>query len=221
VDFALSYGPSDDPEEAVKFVLRIVSAIRDPIRVSLDLKRLSDGCGISEVALQKSLESVSRDKRSAPPRGEEPRKVEPIACDKIEKSIISMVIGIPQCADRVFEEISPTDFADQRVQRIAEVILDRKSKGLAFDVSALVSAIEDEPTRQLLIESSVTGDFGGDEEKAVSDHISCMKRRAIGREIESLRRQIKMAEKAGDAELLQSLLSRRQSLAQDLKLLST
>jgi DNA primase len=221
VDFALSYGPSDDPEEAVKFVLRIVSAIRDPIRVSLDLKRLSDRSGISEIALQKSLGSMSREKRSGPPAEGDQRKVEPIACDKIEKSIISMVIGIPQCADRIFDAISPTDFADQRMQRIAEMILDRRSRGLAFDVSALLSAIEDEPTRQLLIESSVTGDFGGDAEKAVSDHISCMKRRAIGREIEGLRKQIQMAEKAGDAELLQSLLSRRQSLAQDLKLLST
>jgi DNA primase len=221
IDFALSYGPSDDPEEAVKFVLRIISSVKDPIRVSLDLKRLSERSGVSEVALQKSLRSVAGERRAEPQKAEPERKVEPAACDKVEKSIISIVIGLPQCADKVFEAISPSDFADHRMRKIAEVILDRKSRGLAFDASALLSAIEDEPTRTLLIDSSVTTDFHGDAERAVSDHIACMKRKIIGREIERLRKQIQSAEKAGDAALLQSLLSKRQSLAQDLKLLST
>ena len=48
-----------------------------------------------------------------------------------------------------------------------------------------------------------------------------MKRRVIEKQIAVLRKQIEIAEKEGDADLLQSLLTKRQGLAQDLRLLST
>jgi hypothetical protein len=87
-------------------------------------------------------------------------------------------------------------------------------------VSALVSTIDDEPTRKLLIDCSVNSDITGDPDRVVSDHVSYLKRKAVQREIARLRKQIQVAEKEGDAERLKSLLSKRQSLAQDLKLLS-
>jgi hypothetical protein len=48
-----------------------------------------------------------------------------------------------------------------------------------------------------------------------------MKRRAIKKQIAALRKQIEIAEKEGNADRLQSLLTKRQGLAQDLRLLST
>ncbi len=217
IDFSLGNSPSGDDEDTVKFLLSIISRVDDPIRASLDLKLLSERTGISEAILERSLRGISRRKQE----GIGDRNVNTIACDKVEKSIISILIGLPQCADRIFEAISPADFSDRRMRNIAEVILDRKSKGFAFDVSALLSAIEDEPTRVLLIDSSVNDYVQGDADRIVSDHILCIQRRKIDREIASLRRQIQVAEREGDAELLQSLLSKRQGLAQDLKQLST
>jgi DNA primase len=217
IDFALAHAPTDDVEEKVKFILRIISKIKDPIRISLDLKRLSEKTGVAGMALERSLSGIGKDKDETPSE----KNVGTTACDRVEKSIISILIGLPQCADRVFDAISPTDFADRRMREIAEIIFDRRSRGLAFDASALLSAIEDEPTRQLLLDSSVEGDTQGDAEKIIDDHIVYVKRRRIGKEIANLRRQIQIAEKEGDAELLETLLSRRQSLAEDLKLLST
>ena len=107
------------------------------------------------------------------------------------------------------------------MRKIAEVMLDRKSRSLAYDVSALLSAIDDQSTRKLLIDCSVADGLQGDTDRLVDDHISQMKKRVISREIESLRRQIQTAEREGDADRLQALLERRQCLAQDLRLLST
>jgi DNA primase len=216
IDFVFSQIRSEDIEEAVRYVLRIISRIREPIRTSLDLKRLAEKSGIPEAMLQSSLKTISRDERTAP--GEAKR--ETITCDRIEKSIISIMIGLPDCADRILGAISPEDFSDRRMRRIAEVILDRKSKKLTYDVSALVSTIDDEPTRKLLVDCSVNSDITGDPDRIVSDHVSYLRRKAIQRQITNLRRQIQVAEKEGDAELLESLLSKRQSLAEDLKLLS-
>jgi DNA primase len=220
VDFALSQSPADDLEEAVKFVLTLVSRVGDPVRASLDLKRLAAASGISEVALQRSLAGISRKKPAAPPERKE-RNKDTTACDTMEKSIVSILIGLPECVDRIFDAISPSDFTDRRMRKIAEIILDRKSRGLAFDTSALLSAIDDEPARSLLIDTSISTDITGDTDRLVSDHIAGMKRRAIEKEIATLRKQIEIAEKEGDADLLQSLLTKRQSLAQDLRLLST
>jgi DNA primase len=217
IDFTLAHSPSDDDEETVKFLLSIISRIGDPIRASLDLKTLSERTGISEVVLERSLRGLSEGQQE----GVEDRNVSSIACDRVEKSIISILIGLPQCADEVFDAISPADFADRRMKSIAEVILDRKSRGLGFDASALVSSIEDEPTRMILIDTSIGDYVQGDSERIVADHILCIKRRKIDREIASLRRQIQVAEREGDRGLLQSLLAKRQSLAQELKQLST
>lgn len=216
IDFVFSQTRSEDIEEAVRYTLRIIDKIREPIRTSLDLKRLAEKSGIPMAMLQISLKTISQDKRAVP--GE--AKGETITCDRIEKSIISMVIGLPDSAEEILGAISAEDFTDRRMRRIAELILDRKSRKLAYDVSALVSMIDDEPTRKLLIDCSVNTDITGDPARIISDHISYLKRKAIQREIGRLRSRIQAAEKEGDAELLKNLLSKRQSLAEDLRLLS-
>jgi DNA primase len=216
VDFVFSQTRSDDIEEAVRYVLRIIARIREPIRTSLDLKRLADKSGIPMAMLETSLKSVAGDIDA----GSGERKAETITCDRIEKAIISIMVGLSDYADRILGAISPEDFADRRIKKIAEAILDRKSKRLAYDASALVSIIDDEPTRRLLVDCSVNSDIIGDPDRIVSDHVSYLKRKSIQRDIDRLRKQIQIAEKEGDAELLQSLLSKRQSLAEALKLLS-
>ena len=121
----------------------------------------------------------------------------------------------------IFGEISPADFLDHRMRMIVEVILDRKTRSLGFDASALLSIIEDEGTRGLLIDCSVAAHVPGDAGKAASDHVLWMKKRVLAREIDGLRKQIRIAEREGEANLLDTLLSRRQELAQQLRLLST
>jgi len=224
VDFVLAQSPGADIEEAVRFALGIISKIGDPLRMALDLKRLSEQSGIPEVMLQASM-GQSRDRRGRREgwKKEEPEseKEDSIPCDRIEKSIISILVGLPEFADRILGAISPEDFTDRRLRTVAEVILDRKSRHLAIDASAVMSGIEDDAARKVLIDCSVSSDITGDPERIVSDHVQFIKRKALNREIAKLRKRIQIAEREGDATQLQTLLSKRQSLAQDLKLLST
>jgi len=217
IDFGFEQLGSEDPEDVVKFMLRMVADIDEPVRRTLDLKRLAERSGLPQTALEQAMLRVAVSGRA---QQSEP-KVADIPCDKVEKSIVSILIGLPECADRVFAFISPSDFADQRMRRIAEAIFERKSKGLDFGVSALLSEIDDEPTRRLLTQTTFGEDLVGDTERIVNDHIACMRRRKITREIEKLRARIRTAEKEGDAQELERLLSKRQSLAEELKLLST
>ena len=218
IDFILAQPGEDEDEAAVKFALRVISRIKDPIRASFDLRRLSARSGLAEAVLSKSLAglAVSKERTTA-----EIKDKPPATCDKLEKSLISILIGFPEHAERVFGEISPADFSDHRMRNIAEVITYRKSRSLVINTSALLSVIEDEDARALLIDCSVSGGIPGDAEKAVSDHILCIKKRTLAREIDDLRRRIRIAEKEGDGDLLGTLLSRRHELAQQLRLLST
>jgi DNA primase len=218
VDFVLAQPGEDEGEAAVKYALGVISRVRDPIRAAFDLRKLSGGSGLAEAVLSKSLAAL------APSKGHVETEVKdkrPAPCDKLEKSLISILIGFPEYADRVFGEISPADFSDHRMRNIAEVITDRKSRSLTVDASALLSVIEDQDTRAILVECSVSGGVPGDAEKAVSDHILCIKKRMLAHEIDDLRRRIRNAEKEGDGDLLSNLLARRHELAQQLRLLST
>lgn len=221
LDFVFSEARGRDAEDVVKFALGVVGRIKDPIRVSLDLKRLANLSGVAEGALTRSLAATGK---AAAGRAEEkvpqPRERDSAPCDKIEKSLISILIGFPEYAERIFENVSPSDFLDHRMREIAEVILGRKSRNLGFDASALLSVVEDDAARNVLIECSVS-EHVGDAERIVSDHILCIRKRGITREIVDLRKQMRSAEMDGNGDLLESLLARRQELAHRLRLLST
>lgn len=220
VDFILSQAPNRDLEEVVKFALAVVARVRDPIRASLDLNRLADRSGVGVAALVKSLAALKSKARPDAERPPAPPDNQPAPCDKVEKSLISILIGYPEYAERILESLSPSDFLDHRMREIAEIICDRRSRDLGFDASALLTVVEDEPVRAVLIECSMSSQ-AGDTGRVVSDHILCVQKRGVTREIEDLRKQIRTAEKEGDRKLLETLLAKRQELANELRLLST
>jgi DNA primase len=217
VDFILSETSPREKEEAVRLALGIMQRIGDPTRRSIDLRLLYERTGIPEYKLEQTLAGL----RTPGGWSGVEEKGGDAACDKIEKSLVSILVGMPQYAETIFEEISPSDLSDARTRAIAELISDRRSRGLPFDAAALLSGIEDEPTRRLLAECSLELDADADAEKMVSDHITFVVKRRIGRQIDELRRQIYLAEKEGDAERLSTLLSKRQGLAEKLRTLST
>lgn len=217
VDFILSETSPREKEEAIKLALEIMRKISDPTRRSIDMRVLYERTGIAEHKLEATLKGLPAGGRR---RGEaEVQRQAP--CDRVEKSLVSILVGMPQYAEAVFEEISPADFSDARARAIAELILDRRAKELPFDASALLTDIEDEPTRRLLAESTLELDTEADADRIVSDHVNFIIKRKIGRRIDELRQQIHLAEKEGDAERLSALLSERQGLAEKLKTLST
>ena len=217
VDFILSETGPGRKEEAINLALGIMRRIEDPTRRSLDLRLLYERTGVPEFKLERTLEGLPEEGL----RGEGAQKDAPTPCDRIEKSLISILVGMPEYAETIFEEISPSDFSDARSRAIAELILQRKSKNLPFDAGAVLTDIEDESTRRLLAECSIDLDAEVDAGRMVSDHIVFMTKRRIGREIGELREQIQSAEKEGDAQRLSSLLHKRQGLAEKLKELST
>jgi DNA primase len=217
VDFIFSETSPREKEEAIKLALNIMRRISDPTRRSLDMRVLYERTGIPEHKLEQTLKSLPAEGRRGAPAetgGQAP-------CDRIEKSLVSILVGMPQYAETVFDEISPADFTDARARAIAELILDRRAKELPSDASALLTGIDDEPTRRLLAESTLELDADANADRMVSDHINFIVKRKIGKRIDELRQQIHLAEKEGDAERLSSLLSERQGLAEKLKTLST
>ena len=217
VDFIFSETSAREKEEAIRLALGIMQRIGDPTRRSIDLRLLYEKTGIPEHKLEQTLRGLPR----AGGRDAAGDKDGPVPCDRIEKSLVSILVGMPQYAEKVFEEVSPADFSDARTRAIAELILDRRSRELPFDAGALLTGIEDEPTRRLLAECSLELDADADTDKMVSDHITFVLKRKLGRQIEELRQRIQLAEKEGDAERLSALLSERQGLAEKLKMLST
>lgn len=217
VDFIFRETSPREKEEAIKLALNIMRRISDPTRRSIDMRLLYERTGIPEHKLEATLKGLPAEGR----RGAAGEKEGQAPCDRIEKSLVSILVGMPQYAEAVFEEVSPADFSDARARAIAELILDRKSRGLSFDASALLTGVEDEPTRRLLAESTLELDDDANHEKMVSDHITFIIKRRIGKQIDELRREIQLAEKEGDAERLSTLLYKRQGLAEKLKMLST
>lgn len=211
LDFVMSLG-SDQLEDSIKLCLKLISSIRDPIRKALDLKRLSEKSGLPVATLEKGLsQMVDRPKQST-----SQQKIEPTPCDKVEKSILCFLIDFPEFQDRLFEAVCPSDFEDPLVRQLATTIFERRSKGLDFSVSGLLSVIDDPQARGFLTSISVSEDLSSNPKKVIEDYIASIKRKKISKEIERLRHEILAAEKEGDAERLKQLLQKRQELASQL-----
>jgi DNA primase len=217
VDFIFSVTSPAEKEDAIKLALGIVGRISDPTRRSLDLRLLYERTGVPEFKLERTLAGLPAEGR----RAARVEKDSGLPCDRIEKSLVSILVGMPEYAESIFEQISPSDFSDARTRIIAGLIVNRKSENLPFDVGALLTDIEDEPTRRLLAECSLELDKDADADRMVSDHVRYFHRKRISKQIDELRQQIKLAEKEGDAERLSTLLSKRQGLAEKLRTLST
>ncbi len=211
IDFVLNFN-KDEPEDAIKLCLRLVSTIKDPIRKALDLRMLSERSGLPVATLEKGIDQILS--RSVKSEGE--RKISQSSCDKVEKSILSLLIDFPEYQDRLFEAVSPSDFEDPLVRQLVEAIFDKRSKGLDFSVSSLLSEIDDPETRSFLTSISVSEELSANPGKVIDDYIASIKRKRISKEIESLRVEIRIAEKEGDAEKLRQLLKKRQELANEL-----
>ncbi len=216
VDFILSETSSREKEEAIRLALDIMRRISDPTRRSIDMRLLYERTGVPEHKLERTLRNLPAEGR----RGGVAEKEGRPACDRIEKSLISILLGMPEYAETILGEISPADFSDARARAIVELILDRRARELPFDASALLTGIEDEPTRRLLAEATLELDAGADTDRLVSDHVNYFIKRKIGKRIDQLRQEIVTAEKEGDARRLSALLSERQGLAEKLKALS-
>jgi len=130
-----------------------------------------------------------------------------------QKGLLAVLLAGGGPAQRVREEMAPSDFIDPALRSLAERMLGETGD---VDVGALIDTIESPEGRAILTEISIVPFDEDNGERVCDDYIGAIRRSAIEAEIASVDRDIETAELTGDEEKLLARVAARQELARRL-----
>jgi DNA primase len=233
----------EDREVAARNLLDTVASIEDPIKADLMLEKIAAALSIDRGALTRALESRrsaaarsaerAMDRNAARGTGSRPGAgvgaagpgTEAERADAVperrataaemaaQKGLLAALLAGGGPAQRVREEMSPSDFIDPTLRSLAERLLGESGDA---NVGALLDTIESPEGRAILTEISIVPFDEDNGERACDDYIRAIRRSAIEAEIAAVDRDIETAELTGDEEKLLARVAARQELARRL-----
>ncbi|MFA4988217.1 MAG: DNA primase [Candidatus Omnitrophota bacterium] len=200
-DIKDAHGKSRIAEEMLFTIGKIGNAI---LRAEY-IKRLSEELGVSEGSV---LEELKKLKAGPPSRRHDADSAQPPARSVVkihpaEKLLIKFMLEEKELAERIMQELSPSDFADERTAKVFSLMHDLCSQGKNVEPSVLMNYFGEDTAGQIVCESMFMPDLLGQErEKAVRDCITRIKVQRLRSKREQLHLQIKDAQSVGDKERL-------------------
>lgn len=191
---------------AIGEITETLLKVRDPVRRSLYLRRVSEALKIDESALVMALNRKDRGGGEEPILGvKEPPLVEETILWALANRLDLEGYHIPSIL---------ASFREEGLKRVGQLLLERLRDG-RVGMEALMDSVEDEGVKSRLSRACLLYEGLGEEEvkDIVRDCVRKVKSRRLKREKERLKMEIKKAEEGGKEDLLLSLLKRRQELS--------
>lgn len=213
----------------VSDLLRPLTAVNDPVARALYIQQLAERTGVSESAVVEQVRSMGASEkwppvntaRSSPKFGgiesnaapaDEKRFPLTDGGNRFERRIIAMMLQFPDVLPDIKRLTILKYFENDYLKSTGETIL-KFSPATAEEVSELISGITDDTQRSLIAALSLQDESW--------NHSGCLKLlnkfvdiRQQARSSEQLEAQIRDAEKNNDHELLLTLLTKKQKLAE-------
>lgn len=197
----------------VEEMRQLISSLDDPVARSLYIKELAERIQVDETAIQQKIDVGGVRKQESfqsNPHVNDPHE-RGISGDqnRLEQTIIRMMIQFPQILPDVRDRKIIDEFEDEQYRSIGRSLLDceRLSEDEPFDVAGII----DDMNKQKLAASLAM-------QSDVWDHESCLRlidqyQASRGRRNHHLLEKIKQAETDNNRELLMKLLKEKQALA--------
>jgi DNA primase len=187
-------------------MLSTISKLDNAILRGEYIKRLSEEIGVPESYIIEELNKI----RPNPSMRQEKAAVPPRAASLInpaEKLLVKFMLEEKELADRIMQELSPSDFSDMRIAKIVSLMHDLCAEGKSVEPSVLMNYFSEDDASQLVCESMFMPDLLGKErEKALNDCIARIKVQRLKSRREQLHAQIKDAQSTGDHKKLSVLV---------------
>lgn len=184
-------------------LLPTINKFKNDILKSEYIKKLSQELEVDEDALIKELNKFSPEKKYDL-ASKQPQR--PIEASPTEKLLVKLMLEESELVNRIKDRIMPEDFQDKRMSKIVSTMFELISHGEEVEINRVISSLDDTESSRIICESMFLPTIAADtKEKIVDECIHRLKHKKATLRKEHLHNQIKSAQAAGDAQLLQKL----------------
>ncbi len=154
----------DGKIKAVGALTGILARLDDAVERSHYVKMVSAELGVEESAVREELEKkINRGSKTGIYRSPAVNN-KPASMDKIEAGLLQAAIKDPEAALYAADNLTPDDFSDERLRKIADALFKTAPAASGAEVSMprLLDVLQDEDAKRAALELSVREDFSED-----------------------------------------------------------
>ncbi len=145
----------DGKIKAAGTITGILARLDDAVERSHYLKMAASELGVEESAVREELgKKINRDVKTGVYRSESANK-KPATFDKIESGLIQAALIDPEAALYAADNLTPDDFSDGRLRKIADALFKTALTGNAIEIPRLLDMLDDEDVKRAALELSV------------------------------------------------------------------
>jgi DNA primase len=217
------YNPANLSDKAAiaSEMLPLIMKFNNEILKSAYVKKLAEGLKVDEGALLSELKKMSARPQGAQAAGRmaAAHPVSPLLNSlPTERLLVKLMLEEAEIIEQLKERITPYDFRDSALSRIASRIFDLSGSGKKVDAKTIISQFEDARMSKIICElTACEGPKVTDRHKLINDCIGRLKDDMRKLKQQEISEQIKLAEASKNELRLRELLTEFQSLSRSRK----
>lgn len=217
------YNPANlgDKAAIASEMLSLIIKFNNEILKSAYLKKLAEGLKVDEGALLAELKKISARPQGAQAAGRmaAAHPVSPLLNSlPTERLLVKLMLEESEIIEQLKERITPCDFRDSALSRIASRIFDLSGSGKKVDAKTIISQFEDARMSKIICElTACEGPKVTDRHKLINDCIGRLKDDMRKLKQQEISEQIRLAEAGKNEFRLRELLTEFQSLSRSRK----
>lgn len=203
--------------------IETLSKVSQPVLLDRYMRRLSGYLGVDERSLRLELDKLKK-KRSAPVLSGSPvaestvkKQTDLPEAGREEMLLAALLVDEPRFRDQAFREIQAEEFLSSPARKVFETLRELDAEGSGASWNRILTRLEDESFKEKLIAGISLEWTAEEKEKAFLDCMRVMKKKQFEARLKELRREIAMAERAGDQARVHAFLAEYQTLLQQMR----
>lgn len=208
--------PADKAEIASEMLFLIVK-FNNEILKSAYLKKLAEILKVDEGALLLELKKIRTSPERSPQAGSQMAAAQPkpfLNSLATERLLVKLMLEESEIIEHLRERITPYDFKDSALSRIASQIFDLSGLGKRVDAKTIINHFEDARMSRIICElTACEGPQVTDRTRLINDCIARLKEDMRKLRQQEISEQIKLAEANKNENRLRELLTEFQSLS--------
>jgi len=183
--------------ETIKEMLSTINRVRNAIVKAEYIKLLAQELSVKEDAVWEELKKIKKDRMPHRAEGVEHGTKRPINITPAEKMLARLMLEDVSIVKIVKGELKPSDFKNQDIRNIAEILFSIDIEDGFIDVCKLINSMEDR-VPQNIISFIVNEEVAiKDREKNVSDCIMTIKKENRNMLLKEIQNRLHVAQKSG------------------------
>ncbi|MFQ6092756.1 MAG: DNA primase [bacterium] len=196
--------------QAVETVVEALAKIKDEVKRSLWIKRVSEKLSLDERVIQHSVDRARR------PRGATLREtkveIEEPSTQAAEHGLLRLMMAEHRFLRWAMEELAPDDFCNPDTREMATVLFQLGGNDQSLDPALIIDRLNRPGAKSLVSLLSVQEGPGEEGERLFRDYLSFMKKVRVSRELKQVREALEKAQKDREEEVVVKLTARFQEL---------